>query len=113
MPPKKKAAKKRKAPTPAKKRASHKSAKKPKTPATPAEPPASERKLIHEGEIGSHYAEPDGQSCGIDGILALAEDLQIEVEDPALLVLAHEMGAAAQGVFTREEWLQGFSKIVS
>ena len=119
MPPKKKkaaakkaATKKRKAPTPKKSPKGGAKKKKVQTPATPAEPPASERKLIDEGEIGSRYAEPDGKSCGIDGIIALAEDLEVEVEDPVLLVLAHEMGAAAQGVFTRDEWLQGFTSIV-
>ena len=61
--------------------------------------------LIDEGEIGSRYADPEAESprVGIDGIIQLAEDLQIEVEDPVFLVLAWEMRAEAQGVFKRSE----------
>eukprot|EP01043_Picozoa_sp_COSAG02_P082999 COSAG02_NODE_21107_length_802_cov_0.692745_1_plen_82_part_01 len=46
--------------------------------------------LIDKGEIGARYTDPeaDSPSVGIDGIIQLAEDLQIEVEDPAFLVLA-------------------------
>ncbi len=61
--------------------------------------------LIDKGEIGARYADPeaDSPSVGIDGIIQLAEDLQIEVEDPAFLVLAWEMQAETQGVFKRSE----------
>ena len=100
MPPKKKAATKRKAPTPSPKKS--KAAKKAKTPATPASDVGS-RPLIDQGEIGSRYAEPDGQSVGVDGIIALAEDLQIEVEDKVFLAICYEMGAVDQGKFTRSE----------
>jgi hypothetical protein len=120
MPPKKKAVAKRKAPTPSAKKPVYKpatnklgSSKRSKTAASePSLPTQGGHKLIDEGEIGSRFADPDGQSCGIDGILALAEDLRIEVEDPVLLVIAHQMGAQAQGVFTRAEWLRGFAAIV-
>lgn len=65
--------------------------------------------LIDKGEIGSRYADPEAEipRVGIDGIIQLAEDLQIEVEDPVLLVLAWEMRAEAQGVFKRDEVILG------
>ena len=61
--------------------------------------------LVDKGEIGARYADPeaDSPSVGIDGIIQLAEDLQIEVEDPVFLVLAWEMQAETQGVFKRSE----------
>lgn len=38
--------------------------------------------LIDRGEIGARYLDPeaDSPSVGIDGIILLAEDLEIEVE---------------------------------
>ena len=61
--------------------------------------------LVDKGEIGARYADPEADSpgVGIDGIIQLAEDLQIEVEDPVFLVLAWEMQAETQGVFKRSE----------
>lgn len=61
--------------------------------------------LIDKGEIGSRYADSEAErlSVGIDGIIQLAEDLEIEVEDPVFLVLAWEMRAETQGVFKRSE----------
>ena len=61
--------------------------------------------LIDKGEVGARYADPESETpcVGIDGIIQLAEDLQVEVEDPVFLVLAWEMRAETQGVFKRAE----------
>ena len=94
-----------------------KKATKRKVAAAAASPPSGAKKakggsgsgsswlLVDKGEIGARYADPeaDSPSVGIDGIIQLAEDLQIEVEDPVFLVLAWEMQAETQGVFKRSE----------
>ena len=61
--------------------------------------------LIDKGEVGARYADPESETpcVGVDGIIQLAEDLEVEVEDPVFLVLAWEMRAETQGVFKRAE----------
>ncbi|GLD96459.1 hypothetical protein PINS_up005142 [Pythium insidiosum] len=46
-----------------------------------------------------------------DGIVAFCEELEIDPQDPVILVLSWYMEAEAMCVFTRSEFLRGFEKL--
>lgn len=39
------------------------------------------------------------------------QDLNVHIEDPIMLVLAHKMNCNQMGFFTLPEWLKGFSEL--
>ena len=99
--PKKSPAKKKKAP-----------AKKKATPKTPAN---ADHPLIDRGEVGSRYLDEEKGGVGIDGVMQLCDDLEIQPEDKVMLALSyHMLGSSddpAMGEFSASEWTEGLSKI--
>ncbi|KAH9377975.1 hypothetical protein HPB48_015335 [Haemaphysalis longicornis] len=53
----------------------------------------------------------DPKVMGPDGMEKFCEDIGVEPENIAMLVLAWKMNAKHMGFFTEEEWLQGLSSI--
>lgn len=53
----------------------------------------------------------DANVIGPEGIEKFCEDLGVEPENVAMLVIAWKMDAKRMGFFTKQEWLKGFSDL--
>uniref|UniRef100_U5EPX7 Defective in cullin neddylation protein n=1 Tax=Corethrella appendiculata TaxID=1370023 RepID=U5EPX7_9DIPT len=53
----------------------------------------------------------DPDTLGPDGMEKFCEDIGVEPENVAMLVLAYKMGAKKMGFFTLNEWLKGLTDI--
>ena len=57
-------------------------------------------------------ADPnDADAIGIDGVMALCEDLEVDPSDIATLVLAYKFEAEESGRFTKKEFTEGMTKL--
>ncbi|KXJ73595.1 hypothetical protein RP20_CCG015455 [Aedes albopictus] len=58
------------------------------------------------------YTTPDDpDTLGPDGMEKFCEDIGVEPENVAMLVLAYKMGARQMGFFTQCEWLKGLTDL--
>lgn len=60
----------------------------------------------------TEYTTPDDpEMLGPDGMERFCEDICVEPENVAMLVLAYKMGARQMGFFTQAEWLKGLTEL--
>ncbi|XP_035896864.1 DCN1-like protein 5 isoform X1 [Anopheles stephensi] len=58
------------------------------------------------------YTTPDDtDTLGPEGMEKFCEDIGVEPENVAMLVLAYKMGAKQMGFFTQSEWLKGLTDL--
>lgn len=57
------------------------------------------------------YKDEDNDAILVDGIVSLCSDLGVEPEDVVLLVLSFHLNAASMGEYTKEEWIEGMTKL--
>lgn len=58
------------------------------------------------------YTTPDDpDTLGPEGMEKFCEDIGVEPENVAMLVLAYKMGARQMGFFTQSEWLKGLTDL--
>jgi len=63
-------------------------------------------------EFYHKYADPeDTDVIDADGIYRLCKDLDVKPEDVSMLILSWQMGAEEMGMFTKEEFLAGLTKL--
>lgn len=71
--------------------------------------PRVDRAAIHQ--LYQQYKDPNSEAVMAEGIMKLCEDLRIEPEDAAMLVLSWHFKAAAMGEFSREEFEGGLGRL--
>jgi len=59
----------------------------------------------------SHLDPQDPNIISLDGTIQYCEDLDINPEDPILLVVCHHLKAPSMGTFTKKEFIQGWKSI--
>ncbi|XP_035780385.1 DCN1-like protein 4 isoform X2 [Anopheles albimanus] len=58
------------------------------------------------------YTTPDDpETLGPEGMEKFCEDIGVEPENVAMLVLAYKMGAKQMGFFTKTEWMKGLTDL--
>ncbi len=57
------------------------------------------------------YLEPDRDIIGLDGTISVCEDLQVSLDDVALLPLAYELKLPNVGEWPRKGWVDGWRSL--
>lgn len=74
----------------------------------PDEPDVDEAKI---SALFDKYKEEDADTIQVTGVAQFCEDLSVDPTDPIMLLISWQMRAATMCVYTREEWLRGFSAL--
>jgi DCN1-like protein 1/2 len=70
------------------------------------EPDVDEAKVMG---LFDKYKEADEDTIQVSGVVQFCEDLGVDPTDSIMLLISWQMRAANMCVFTREEWLRGFT----
>lgn len=62
-------------------------------------------------ETFTSFKDPETNEIGIDGMLKLCTSIDVNPEDPVMIVIAWHMKAQNLGVFSKEEFLQGMREM--
>mmetsp|Transcript_5125 Transcript_5125/g.15623 ORF Transcript_5125/g.15623 Transcript_5125/m.15623 type:complete len:257 (-) Transcript_5125:700-1470(-) len=63
------------------------------------------------GKLFDSYRDEGEEDIGISGLERFCSDLGVEPTDVIMLLIAWRMKAATMCVFTRDEWIRGFSAV--
>jgi len=56
---------------------------------------------------------PDGNTIGFEGSARFIQDLGLSEDSVLILVIAYKLETASMGLFTRDEWMSGMTKLES
>jgi len=83
--------------------------------ATPPQAPSHDKKessnLKAIESFFEVYREPREEHIGPDGMLKFCKDLNVELDDAALVVLSWNMNAKTMGFYSKPEWTRGLQQL--
>jgi len=63
------------------------------------------------GDLFDKYKDSPGDTITVEGTMAFAEDIGLDLGDVGLIALAHELKSPQMGVFTRAGWIDGWKAL--